>query len=557
MRILWPNKFGNPHGVARRMRRACAPILGVLLALSFSLVSVSDTQAQGSPGTSIGQMASLSQINEYLSAGQLPEARQALDALKAGGGGVIPEVLYLEARYQFFVGDYKKALQTINQAIANGGFGAAPPVHWGALRDLVESTGEVTKDYVKHTSPKGYFEIFVPPGKDAVLVPFAGEALDRAYDAIGDELGFRPPTPIRVEVYPQTSVLAKVSSLSEDEIRTSGTIALCKYNRLMLTSPRALLRGYSWVDTAVHEYVHFVISAKTKNRVPIWMHEGLAKYLERRWRGPNAHRLPPSAESLLKERLKTDNLITFEQMHPSMAKLPSQEDASVAFAEVFTVMEYLQQEVGDRAFEKLLDAINEGLGARAAFAKTIGKPFRTFEREWRAYLKTRKMADVPDENGYDDKLVFKDEKKADADVNQIEKPRAREYMQLGELMQARGRFKAALVEYEKAAHLLGDKNPMLQTRRAQCLLQEDRPNDALEVLQPVHDTYPNYVQSWIEMGSAALALKQYDRARDYLREAARINPFDPAVHEKLAEAYSKLGDAAAAKTYREFEKLVQ
>lgn len=206
----------------------------------------------------------------------------------------------------------------------------------------------------------------------------------------------------------------------------------------------------------------------------------------------------------------------------------------------------------------MLDAVNEGLDARQAFAKTIGKPFRTFEREWKAYLKTREVADLPDDDGYEEKLVFKDEKKSESDTHQIEKPRAREYMQLGELMQARDRCEAALVEYEKAAHLLGDKNPMLQTRRAQCLLDAGRADEALRMLQPVHKTYPDYVQIWIQMGSASLALEQYAQARDYLREAARINPFDPSVHDKLAAAYSKLGDEeAAAEEHRKFERLVR
>lgn len=555
MRNFRAKNLGETTMISRTPRRASAVLLGVLLALCFSLVSVSTVEAQTSPATAV-RMSTLTDINEYLSAGQMREARQGLDALK-GHRGTNPDILYLEARYEFFDGDYKKALEILDQAIANAGFGDNLPQHWSMLRELVASTGEVTKDYVKYTSPKGYFEIFVPPGKDRVLVPFAGEALDRAYDEIGEELGFRPPTPIRLEIYPQTSVLAKVSSLSEEEIRTSGTIALCKYNRLMVTSPRALLRGYGWVDTVVHEYVHYVISAKTRNRVPIWMHEGLAKYLERRWRGPDAHRLAPSSEGLLKKRLKKNDLITFEQMHPSMAKLPSQEDAAVAFAEVFTVMEYLQQEVGADAFEKLLDAVNEGLDARQAFAQTIGKPFPTFEREWKAYLKTRQVPDLPDEDGYEEKLVFKDEKKSESEANQIEIPRAREYMQLGELMQARDRCKAALVEYDKAAHLLGDKNPMLQTRRAQCLLTDERAAEALAMLEPVHKTYPDYVQIWIQMGSAALMLKQYDKALEYLREAARINPFDPAVHGQLAEAYSKLGDETSAEEYRKFEKLVR
>src|SRR5690606_21850179 len=131
--------------------------------------------------------------------------------------------------------------------------------------------------------------------------------------------------------------LANVSTLTVQEIETSGTIALCKFNRLMVTSPKALARGYSWLDTLAHELIHLVISEKSKNTVPIWLHEGLAKYSESLWRdGVPGLALDPASENLLASAVKKNDLVTFEQMHPSMAKLPSQEKTALAFAEVFT-----------------------------------------------------------------------------------------------------------------------------------------------------------------------------------------------------------------------------
>jgi tetratricopeptide (TPR) repeat protein len=495
---------------------------------------------------------SIQRVNNLLSAWQMDQADEAIDELEKERGD-IPEVLYLRARHHFFEGRYEKALATVEEAIDKGG----DENHIKRLHALVGATKEVTTDYVKHTSSQGRFELWVPPGKDEVLVPFAGEALERAYDEIGDELGYKPATPIRVEVYPRTSMLAEVSSLTEDEIRTSGTIALCKYNRLMITSPRALLRGYGWVDTLVHEYVHYVINSKTKNRVPIWMHEGLAKYLERRWRGASAQSLSPATQSLLKRRLEADTLITFDQMHPSMAKLPSQEDAAVAFAQVFTVMEYLRGEVGEGAFKKLLDAIDDGADAKSAFSQTIGKPFSRFERDWLAYLKQRDTAEFPDDPEYDDKLVFMEEGgKKESEVDQIDKPEARDHLHLGQMLQARNRHGAALVQYEKAARLLDKTNPLLQTRRAQCLMHADRADEIGAILEPVLETYPSYVQAWIEMGKASLVLGDYEAARDHLTEAARINPFDPEIHQKLSEVYDKLGDTDQADQFRKFAKLV-
>ena len=92
----------------------------------------------------------------------------------------------------------------------------------------------------------------------------------------------------------------------------------------MLTSPRGLARGYGWRDTIAHEFVHYFVTKVSKNTVPIWLHEGIAKFQETRWRDAPGHKLDPPQEDLLARSLKKDQLITFEQMHPSMALLPSQ-----------------------------------------------------------------------------------------------------------------------------------------------------------------------------------------------------------------------------------------
>lgn len=490
-------------------------------------------------------------VDVLLDAWQMDDAKKALEGFATVHAGS-PELLYLQARTDFLEGRYDRAVQQLDQALTQ-----QQRPDWAELRDLAAATRDVTAKHERHLSPKGYFAVYVEPGKDRVLLPWAFEALDKAYDAFAEELGYRPPTPIRVEIYPKTSVLATVSILTDAEIRTSGTIALCKYNRLMITSPKALVRGYSWVDTVVHEYVHYVINQRTGNRVPIWMHEGLAKFLERRWRGPDAHRLPPNSEHLLQEHVAANTLITFAQMHPSMAKLPSQEDAAVAFAEVYTAMEYLHDHAGAQAFRRLLDEISNGEEATTAFAKVLGTTFSQFEREWRVALRKRPKIDYPEESTFEEKLVFKDEGSVADDINKIEQPQARDHLNLGQMFQARGRAKAAVVEYQKAERLMGDKHPLLQTRLAQSLLESGQAKEALEALVPIRDTFPTYVSTWIQLGRAAYELGQYDQAADDLNEAARINPFDPEVHRRLALVYEKLGDAALARREADFVKLVE
>ena len=499
--------------------------------------------------TNLAHALTYNEVSRLLSAWQMADAKEAIEEMKNDESGR-PETFALEARYYFLMGKYGHALELINQALTQ-----SKGSDWKALKERISATKKVTAKYEKHLSPSKKFEIWIPPGKDRVLLGVAFDALDKAYDELGKELGYFPPTPIRLEIYPKTKVLAAVSPLTEKDIRTSGTIALCKYHRLMITSPRALLRGYGWVDTVVHEYVHYIINMKTKNRVPIWMHEGLAKYLERRWRGKNKGRLPVSTAFLLQERVKENKLISFAQMHPSMAKLPSQEDAAVAFAEVFTAMEFLEKTAGEGAFKILLDKINEGKNAKKAFAETIGMPFSEFEKTWKASLKTR--AKVEKGSGFEDLKIFKDQKKKPSELDNIQEPEARDYFRIGQMLQGRGKFQGAIVEYRNAIHRIGDSNPQLQARLAQSYLEVGQAQNAIYALLKVALRHPDYVGTWLSLGKSYNQLKAFEKAKVALMEAARINPFDPDIHRELAIAFEKLGDSKNAKKEQGFLLLLR
>lgn len=498
-------------------------------------------------GAAQADQATFNRAQRALSAWQMTEAREAIDELAARSDG--PYVDYLQGRYAFYDGDYEEALELLDAALSE-----EDRSDWRRMRDLVEATLEVTADYERHVSPSGRFEIYVEPGRDEVLLPYAFDALEKAYEELGQEIDHRPDQPVRVEVYPRESVLAQVSMLTEDNIRTSGTIALCQYNRLMITSPRAVLRGYGWVDTLVHEYVHLIINQRTTEDVPIWMHEGLAKYLERRWRGDNMEMLDASAEHLLQERMDDDDLIPFEDMHPSMAMLPSQQDAAVAFAQVYTTMEYLRNQGGTGAFGRLLDTINEGYSAQDAYARVLDTSWTQFEGQiWPSYLQERPVPDLPDDGDdiYEERLVFDDEAAEKGDeLDNIEVPEAREHMTLGQMFQVRERFGAAAVQYGKAVEMLGNSNPVLQTRMAKTLTLSGSPQEAIEALERVQELYPGYLSTWLELGRAQLAAEQHEEARQSLEEAARINPFNPEVHDMLARVYRHLGESDKADVAR-------
>jgi tetratricopeptide (TPR) repeat protein len=496
--------------------------------------------------------ARLDAIHEDISNWQIPPAQQALEALAGEGRGDDPQVLFARARLAFFTGDYRGALAMVDQAML--GADERGKAEMMSFRELAQVTFNTSKDYKVFTSPTGRFELRVEPGKDEIVVPYAFETLEGAYERLSAVFGYTPPTPIVVEMYPTAATLAAVSPLTEEDIKNSGTIALCKYNRLMFTSPKALLQGYSWRDTMSHEFAHLVITQASGNTVPIWMHEGLAKYLERLWREGADPRMLPYSENILSKGIKEDKLITFAQMHPSMAKLPTQEATSLAFAEVYTVMEYLERKQGRAAFARLMQLMREGKGAERAMEEILGVPFATFQRQWNEYLKTRPSRAFDEEFVDVEKLTFVEDKPG-SELLEIGKKEARDLIHLGELLQARERYAAAVVEYRKARALIGDRNPVLQTRLGRSLIVLKRHEEAVDVLAHSLDYYPSYHNTHALLGEALLRLGRLAEAEEHLLEAVGINPFDPTPHRLLAEVYEQTQRPDLAERARRFAQV--
>ena len=319
------------------------------LVLLFCVLAV---PAQAAPD------AAVQKIHELIGDWQTVDARARLAPLLADDPDD-PTLKFLEGRLLFFEGRYKEAVVALDAAIAE--FGDVAPSGMKAFREEVSATYETLKGLDEFTSPDGRFFIRHHP-KDKLLMPYLLEVLERADAVYQEDFRMRPEGRIVVEIYPEITYLAAVSPLSEDDIETSGTIALCKYNRLMFTSPRALVRGYGWRDTVAHEFVHYYLTKASGNSVPIWLHEGIAKFEETRWRAAPGAPLDPPQEDLLARSLKADKLVTFKEMHPSMAKLPSQEAASLAYAEVHTAIQLLYEKSG---YDGLMQFIGRLKNARA------------------------------------------------------------------------------------------------------------------------------------------------------------------------------------------------
>ncbi len=451
-----------------------------------------------------------------------------------------PLTLALVAEVKMNMSDYEGAVAYFNKAKAAG----APAQ---VLQELIAAQAALTatKGYQEHVSD--HFIVRHTPGKDAILVPYALETLEKGMERIGALLGWRPKSRIVVEFYPSPSTLAAVSSLTRKEIETSGTIALCRWNRLMVTTPRAVVFGYAWRDTISHELVHLIIGGASKNTVPIWLHEGLAKYIESVWRGEPGQGISVDQQERLRKAARSNKLIPFSRMHPSMAKLKSQEETSLAFAEVFTFIEFLVAQKGWEAIREVLQRMSRGASDAEAIEAVFGAPLRTLEKRWKKSLKTRPIKTKPSHLPVkgERKLVLKDRPDSPDDKLHGLTKKGRRFARAADLLYARGRLKAAQRELEKAYKETGSS--LISGKLAMIALATGDLEAAEKAARAAIDGTIDLAGPNVTLAEILVRRKKPEEAKAPLERAIDINPFDPRIHQLTLQVLGEEGDPAKRK----------
>ncbi len=500
------------------------------------------------PARSTSQIAE--RIDSDLEAWDIEGAQRGLDELTSEDRGSVAAA-YFRARVLFEQGKYAESVAAFGEARSRG---AAQINGFEAQARLAQAAADEVKG--DEAQESAHFVVYTRPGKDALLVPYALEALEKAYAALTRDLGYSPPAKVRVEVYETAQALARVSPLTVAEIKASGTIALCKYNRLMITSPRALLRGYAWLDTLSHEFVHYLVTRKGRNAVPIWLQEGLAKFLETRWRGAPGQAVDETSTGLLTRAARDRKLIPFAAMHPSIAKLPTQEMAALAFAEVESAIKLLHQRGGQQALTELVAAMATGFSDENAVAQAYGKPFAQFEQEWRADLLKPRREPASQAPGSarplaSRKLIFKEDarkKGAGAAQDAVEErptdPEAKRAVRLGEIFFARRRWAAAALEYGKARARLSREVPLLARRYAFAQIQLGRLGEAESALAAAVSRDPQDEAAQVLYARVLEKRGEYLKARSALDAGISVDPFDPELHDVYLAVAKGLKDDA-------------
>ncbi|HEY1374310.1 MAG TPA: hypothetical protein VGH50_17695, partial [Candidatus Binatia bacterium] len=372
-------------------RSSVAFVLACALAAFFGAPTRQSSVFGAEPKPGVESNPQIAEAEQRLEAWRIAEADKISAALLKESPRS-PDALALAAEVAFYQGRYDEAARLAEQALAVDSANEKRQ----ALRIRTQRSRDIVGKMKRYESD--HFLLYLDEAKDGLLAPYALDTLEKSYRILGQTLGYMPTEKVRVEIAPDALSFNGISTLSRRDIEETGAVGICKFNKVMIISPRVLLQGYRWLDSLSHEYAHYVIVGASDNKTPIWLHEGLARYYETLWRRPDkakaaADYLSPSNQTLLAQALDKNSFVGFKKMEPSLIYLDTPEQVQLAYAEAASAVDFLVSRKGDGAPRDLL-AVVKTLPTPQAIEKVLAEPYAAFEKDWKDFLRAKQLKPV-------------------------------------------------------------------------------------------------------------------------------------------------------------------
>lgn len=492
-------------------------VLGALAALAIAAPAPS--RAQADPASSVEAM---------ISGLDYDEARHALAAADAND----PRVLLERARLALYELDCDGSAAILSRPEVEHAPGGE------ALADIARGCQRVTAALAVDRDASRGIEVFWQDEHDRALAPLLFDTVAQARDALTRDLGVDWPRPTRVVVVRDLLSLSAMTGLPYESAQTTGTVAVAKWGRVTLLSPRASHHGYPWRDTIAHELTHLAVTRATRDRAPLWLQEGVAKREEIRWREPGPFDDRPPPDAVVQRGAELGLGVPLDKLGPSIAMLPSADAAMIAFAEVTSFVRFYADHQdtqadahpgGGSALAHLLAELRDGKEPDEALLAASGADLKAWDARWRAYLASRPAVALPSLLG----LGGAHHAPHETDLLRDLRDRSR----LAQLLMARNHAPEAVKELDRIAlgrapvsndgwdRAMGD--PSVRWLRGRALEEAGRREEAEPLMADPSQVLSSYGPWWATRGRWARARGDEGVAVSSFHEAVAADPFDP------------------------------
>jgi hypothetical protein len=195
-------------------------------------------------------------------------------------------------------------------------------------------------------------------------------ALERHFAAIENELRYTPAESIGVILYTEQAFA--------DITRAPGWVGALNDGRIRIPVQGLTSVTSDLSQTLKHELAHSFIHQKTGGRAPVWLHEGVAQYLEGQRAGDHAYVLVSAFDQKVS--------LPLGMMEATFMNLPG-DVVGYAYAWSLGVVEYIVAANGMGDIERMLDRMRTESSVEAAVQSTLRMDYAQLEAETVRYLR--------------------------------------------------------------------------------------------------------------------------------------------------------------------------
>ena len=303
--------------------------------------------------------------------------RRYAEAVRLGRDGVeldreSPEALGVLGINQLRVGAMDSGRANLERAFARDPF----HVWYKNTLDLLDAMGSF------RTVTSGRFQIVAPEREAGLLALYLGPLLEEAYDTLAARYEYRPPTPVRIELFGRHA---------DFSVRTAGLTGLGALGVsfgtvLAMDAPSAREAGsFNWGSTAWHELAHTFTLGLSRHKVPRWFAEGLSVLEERRARpGWGAG---PSVSFLA--AFKGDRLLAMGRLNEGFVRPTHPAELQFSYYQASLVCEMIEEQWGRRALVAMLHGYGDGMSTPGVFQRVLGVSEDELGRRFTGWVRRR------------------------------------------------------------------------------------------------------------------------------------------------------------------------
>jgi tetratricopeptide (TPR) repeat protein len=376
-----------------------------------------------------------------------------------------------------------------------------------------------------------HFQVSWVHPRDEILVTPLLEHMEAARTllvGVFGEAAIHPKRKAPIEIFPDIQNFSEVSGLSLARFRATGTIALTLDQRLMILSPRNLASGYSWAETAVHEYIHYLIREISPDHIPIWLHEGVAQLFQG-YPFMTEAQLRPSQWGLFKKRRDQMKLLDLKTLREPFPYRETPEEAELAYIQALLFSQWLDQKCGVLS---LIRSANQKNSIDQALELCVGLPIPQLEQQFisKVMMGVELPQNVP-------AVEFYARDFSSTDPMEVEGKRAdrvaQNLAQLSSEMFRQGRFRASALQMGKALEETPVAPPSWRRQMAEAYWKAQQAEDSQRVLRELLVDYPDDAGAWFLLGSLNRQKGQLDTAWQAFVNAFFRNPFMEGLEEQI------------------------